>query len=898
MSLTPITIAEVRALLDDVRSKGHGDGVVAIQAQPVWEEPPTLDHRGTPVSVVTASSALAVREALLLREPQRWLVILTDRSEADLGLSIRAHLAGQRLHRPDAWAGVRQRFAATRVDHRLVVHKEHRALATGVLALTPAGGAWPPTAGGFLTLDHLCSAVADEQLGLRGRPDVGPDLVLDWSTGRMVAASLADLRTLAGNALTDFVVEWISRQAGPLERAAAALLKNGRVADLVPLGLVAACVVESDPGSGPRALFKKNVGENPNDDQLRRWAELARDVVETLVDRDQSSVAAILDRGDALLADVDGTAFAAASPVLRSGLTERLAAVGEAMLSAVGSTLRGRSTARIERADLSAAEAALADVRDHILARRNDQAARAEAGVRLLRWAVAPSREAMSLADLTSVYLEDLAWVDRAVNDAWSGVHAKSLSMGLERVLHLVRERRGAFDEQFAKALAADTAKVIGKPSVLGVESLLGDVVMPIASELPVLLVVADGMSVAVGTEVLDDLTTGVQSWTECLPADGTSRLAALAVLPTLTEYSRTSLLCGTLTRGSRRQEQIGFERLCKEYGKSSKLFHKFELEKSKAGFALAGEVADAVDDVQGIRIVACVLNTVDDALDRSDPGGTTWTSDMVKHLAPLLTTARRAGRVVVLTADHGHIVERREGRSLPAKEMTSNRSRIALSKKDVEAGEVYVEGSRVMTEGGTAVLAVDELVRYGPMKAGYHGGAAPAEVVVPVAVLCAGDAPQNWIAAPPQAPLWWHEQVAATIASVDEKPVSAPSRRARRGADELPFDEPTSTPTRGLGHQLVKAPAYQRRPKVAGGPTDEQVVALISALATAPSNRLGLTAAATTLGVPEVRVVGAIAALQRLFNVDQYPVLARSADQRSVELDIGLLREQFGLGT
>ena len=76
----------------------------------------------------------------------------------------------------------------------------------------------------------------------------------------------------------------------------------------------------------------------------------------------------------------------------------------------------------------------------------------------------------------------------------------------------------------------------------------------------------------------------------------------------------------------------------------------------------MADDVAAAIADVTGQPLVTCVLNTIDDALDRSDPGGTEWGADAVKHLAPLLDRARHAGRIVVLTADHGHIVERRQG--------------------------------------------------------------------------------------------------------------------------------------------------------------------------------------------------------------------------------------------
>jgi hypothetical protein len=893
LSLTKVTMPELRAVLDDVRSKGHDHGVVAVQALPVWQEPLTLDHHGTPVSVVTATSVLAIREALLGRQPYCWLVILTDRSESDLGLSVRAHFTGQRLHRPDAWVGVRQRFAATRVDHRLVV-EGGRELATGVLRLPT--GEWQPAAGGFLTADHLCSAVAATQLSLRGEPDLGPDLILKWSNGASAATRLAELRAAAGNVLTDFVLAWISRQAGPLELAAGTLLRNGRASDLIPLGLVARAVVESTPGSGPRALFKQSVGAVLSDDQLRRWSELAEDAVASL-QADQPPAAAILDRGEILLGDLDARPFAAASPALRSSLADRFTSLGHSLISAVGAKT---ANAVLDVSTLVGPEEALGTLRKHLLARGNVEVKRAEAGVRLLRWLCTPITEATALQELSADYLHDLGWVDRAVSDAWSGVDSESLSLGLQRVLQQVRRRRAAFDSQFAAALAKETASVVGRPTVMGVETLLADVVLPIAAEsVPVLLIVADGMNVAVATEVLDDLTRGHQSWSECVPVEGKRRLGAHAVLPTLTAFSRTSLFCGTLAQGARADEQAGFKRLCQEHGLTSMLFHKADLERSEAGFVLSGEVAKAMDDIHGTAVVACVLNTVDDALDRSDPGGTTWTSEMIKHLEPLVNKARRAGRIVILTADHGHVVERRQGRTLTAAEPTSNRSRMVVNATDVQPGEVYIEGSRVMSPGGKAILAVDELVRYGPIKAGYHGGAAPAEVVVPVAVLTTGEPPTGWIAAAPQTPLWWHDRVPAPTPVLAEQHKGSPKLRvpATKSSDPTLFDDVlVAADHQGLGVRLVGSAAYKLRRKVPGGTTDGQMGDLVAALEAAAGNRLSLTSVATTLQIPEVQLPGAIAMVQRLLNVDQYPVLTATADQRAIVLDLDLLTEQFGL--
>ena len=138
----------------------------------------------------------------------------------------------------------------------------------------------------------------------------------------------------------------------------------------------------------------------------------------------------------------------------------------------------------------------------------------------------------------------------------------------------------------------------------------------------------------------------------------------------------------------------------------------------------MADDVAAAIADVTGHPLVTCVLNTIDDALDRSDPGGTEWGADAVKHLAPLLDRARHAGRIVVLTADHGHIVERRQGTQRAYAAISSGRSRAAT--EPAGDGEVLVTGPRVLRHDGRAVLAVDEHLRYGPLKAGYHGGGRP----------------------------------------------------------------------------------------------------------------------------------------------------------------------------
>jgi PglZ domain len=409
--------------------------------------------------------------------------------------------------------------------------------------------------------------------------------------------------------------------------------------------------------------------------------------------------------------------------------------------------------------------------------------------------------------------------------------------------------------------------------------------------------------------------------WAEALLKGQSRRAAALAALPTLTEVSRASLLCGELRVGGQEAERNGFAALARAHGlKDAPLFHKGPLESARPGYALADDVAAAIVDVTRHPLITCVLNTVDDALDRSDASGIAWGADTVKYLAPLLDRARHAGRIVILTADHGHIVERRQGTQQPHPAMSSNRSRAATPPPGV--GEVLVSGRRVLLHDGTAVLAVDENLRYGPLKSGYHGGASPAEVVVPVVVLVPGAVPANsdLRLAPPQEPSWWTDPILSMspAAEISQQPgrVNRPPRPApdlRKQPDEtVPtlFDEPESetgvaaepekeipTPA-SVTAALLKAQVYIAHKKSTGrvSITDAQIKALLEALLAAPSYRLGPSAAASALGVSPVLLRGAVLQAQQLLNIDGYAVVRIDADGATVILDGALLAEQYGI--
>ncbi|MEX2292096.1 MAG: BREX-2 system phosphatase PglZ [Mycobacteriales bacterium] len=871
-----VSVHVLRSLVDDARNQAYRRGVIAVRAHPQWDGPDTLRHGDQTVQVVACASSLAVRSALRRRGNADWLVVLTDRPDEDLGASLLAHFTDCRVRRADPWDAVRSRFAARTLDPALTTVAGHRDLAHGLLAVTPAAG-WPPAPAGTLTRAHALRAVARTHLGLPPDDEVDAVTVLLWSCDPQVPSRLAALRAAAGDALVGVLLDWLAERAGPIAPALRTLFAAGALGDAVPLGLVlgllSAHAVDSSVARDALIRLEPRTGGPVPASVAVAWEREATTVTLGLLADGGARTA--LARGDELLAAVQAQSLAARSGLLRAGLTDRLEQLAE--------DLRGASPVGVE--------AAWGAVRSHRLADGDRRVPVFEAAVRLQRWLALPDPELPSLAESVRRHLETDAYVDVAINDAAGGVGEAGLADSLGRVCTLAQTRRAAHDRAFAVALAREGAQA--EPPVPGLERLLPDVVLPLARRTPVLLLVLDGMSCAVAAEIVGDVAGATaQDWVEALAEASPGRAAALAVLPTLTTHSRTSLLTGGLRSGAQDAERAGYAELLRAAGLKGELFHKKPLEQGALGATLAPDVAAALDDVTGRPLVTAVLNSVDDALDRSNPAGTVWDADAVKHLRPLLERARAVGRTVVLTSDHGHVVERRQGTLRPAAGMSSGRSRPAEG--EARDDEVLVDGPRVLAHGGRAVLAVDEALRYGPLKAGYHGGGSPAEVVVPVVVLVPGVVPAATPlrAAPPQEPAWWWGPVSdAAAPQVVPEPAAVPTL----------FDHPVPEPSAAasMATRVLDSATYRAaRAAAARVPvTDDAVHRLLLALLDVPDSRLTVPAVAQALGEPPARVRGAVSSVQRLLNVEGYPVLSLDAGGAAYVLDVALLREQFEFG-
>ncbi|WP_019927708.1 BREX-2 system phosphatase PglZ [Nocardia sp. BMG111209] len=896
MTTAPVSQPLIAAKLAKAGEKRYRHGVLGLRAAPQWDSG-SFAHDGVRVTVAACPSTLAVWEALENRSDGEWLVILTPLEEDELGSGVLAHLVDGRLLTPDPWDALRSNFAAATIEPALYRVDNDRALATGLLAVL-SSSAYTPARGGVLTRAHAMSAVARSALAMTDDPAIEIDTltVLEWSRHSGVAAQVTELARVGGPGLFAAFTEWLGERSGRLGRVVSSLLRSGRIADLVPLGLIAGLLEPQQSGSElARGLFlgRFELGA-PSLDDLRGWyQDSASLLTRSLTTREIHVVLADAERHVHALG-IDE--LAGGSEFLPRGLQARLGALSEAIDAMLPAAL-GDPDVAISGVGLASMEAAWLRVQQHYLAKTDAACAAFAAGVRLVRWLASAAPVSSDLADLTDRYVAEDSWVDTALSAARRGAELPGSIATLRTVIDLVSQRRRRHDRQFAGALAAAS-----QPAVPGVEEILRRVVLPLAESRPTLLLVLDGLSMAVTNELFSGTTE--LSWTEAsvpgLVGSGTPRRAgALAVLPTLTRRSRCSLLCGDLREGDEQAERAGFAAVLRASGlqapdgRADPIFHKKALDSVPAGAALATEVNDAIGDTEGRRLVAAVLNYVDDTLHHTDPGRATWTVDTIPHLRPLLQAAHRAGRAVIVTSDHGHVIERRESVRLDRANLYGQRAHADTGR--VDDSEILVEGPRVLTDTSAAVLAVDDTVRYGVVNAGYHGGGSPAEVVVPVIALYTGQCPESLdsgdVAVEPQ---WWNAALPITQEPVPVRVAPAGQRKSVPSEPSL-FDEPVAA-TPKLSESILATAIFVEQLRLAGRVVvrPEQISALIDALAAAGSRELPLAKAATVVQVPPARIKGALLQIKRVLDVEGYEVLL--LDDGAVRLDEAALREQFGV--
>ena len=516
--------------------------------------------------------------------------------------------------------------------------------------------------------------------------------------------------------------------------------------------------------------------------------------------------------------------------------------------------------------------------------------------LRLLRWLTSPDPSLAAFGTAAMAYVGEGAYVDWARMTLLGGDDLALLSTAFAELAVAVRARRERFNRRFTELLVTWNGAGAARSGLVPVEGVLESVLAPLARDDPVLLLVADGMSLPVFRALAPSLTA--LGWTEMAPEDGPRPLAAIATLPTVTESSRASLLCGRLTLGTAPQEKSGFgahPALLAVSRPTARpvLFHKAEL---GDGSGLSDAVRDAVR-ARDQKVVGVVYNAVDDHLSGSDQLHLSWSVDDLRLLRPLLHEARLAGRAIVITADHGHVLD--EGTTQRSHE---EGDRWRRSAGPVAADEVELVGGRVIAPGGLdrVVLPWSEGVRYAGKKNGYHGGATPQEVLVPLVVLAPTAQPvSGWVPIPPDFPEWWEagpptrrEPQAALPAVPAGKRRKAPTPQA----DLFPT-VPAQPAADAWVDRLLASPVYAEQKRLAAriAPVDDELRRFLLAL-DGRGGKLSKTALAQRLGMPLVRIGGFLSAVRRVLNVDRAGVVTVDEAAAVVELSRGLLDAQFQL--
>ncbi len=880
------TPTHVARLVSSVRKKLPAARSIGVRYEGRWKGPETLDVGDGPARVAWCPSALSAREALSATSRDETVVLLTDRTPEDLGADVLARLAKGKLFSVVPWEILQDLFGAGGLDRRLL---HERWMADALLEAAPPEG-FPPSPTGFLDADTAWGAYLTRGLGFAsGAPDARG--LVEWASDAGCVARFRSASSDARAAVGRRLAETIGPLATPVLLAAEAAASP---ADALTIGLVCRILFhpEARTVSGLRSaavrLEPMLGGVSLPPEVGARWADEAEALLSARWKELPSSVRfatwkAALDRADALLAALKGQAGAFLSDVLPSSLEQRLRLTGAALSAGLSSG----------RFDLAALPRLRTDVARHLLASQNPERADAvDAACRLARWidGQAGSRRASTFFGHCREFVDSSSYVDAARARLSIAESVADLASAYRALLTRLTELREVENRAFGAELARWCSAPGSSTSEIPVEEALRRVVAPIAHGRPVLLVVLDGMSYGVFRALAPDLVGA--GWKELAPEAIGRRLSALSAVPSVTEVSRASLLCGALATGGSAEEKTGFSKqpdllaACRAK-RPPLLFHKADLA-GPGGAGVSPRVLEVVEAPEN-RVVAVVLNAVDDHLLKGDQLHVRWSLAALQPLRALLDAASAASRVVILTADHGHVVER----DLAARPSPDSGERNRPATTPPLDDEVVIEGPRVpATYGGKVVVPWSERVRYGQKKNGYHGGATPQEIVVPLAVWVATEErPAGWELLGPDLPAWWEPEAAAPAPLPEVTRRAATTKGAATAQLELPVADHD-----WIG-RLLASDAYADQKGLHGRlqGADEHVRALLAALESF-GGQATKAALARKMDLPAFRLAALLPAVRRLLNVDGYPVLSVDDASGTVTLSRGLLEAQFDL--
>lgn len=954
---------------------------------------------GTDVTVALPISSLALREQLAMHtrndDKKPRLVLLLPQDATLLADDVRVRLYRREARRINPWRTLSERLGVTQLDPRLA--NQQRWLAEALVDI------WPTvekriSVGKMLYFDNAWRALTLGWLGF-GAERLSLETLFAWSLdlrskplGRMAGKHNVPV------VLLENLDQWFNSYLGGAAVVVNAICLRNDVdkfqlaaRDLLPVGLVAAllhnagdCEIVAQPLDADRLLrarlqFERDYLNNQEfsgtaNAQLAAFGSTATGYVQLLLSQNENgggavsgasgsepalpaSLQEVLQRAGDILNELTVSELAVYSDLLPLGYTQRLNRLAELLESVVtpldqatNDSTTTSSTALNTQAWLEV-EAAMDALRVHHF-RDEPQYQRALGALRLARWLCNSQHESSTTSDLITIireYRDNGGYVDALRNRLWMGDSNEALRSVATHLLQLAGDRRETANQNFGlelAPLAGGDNWPAGSNDVVYIENAVEQLVAPVASQHPVLLLVMDGMSQADWRELslkrLDGRWIEYQQLDDASNATTTHSTCLIAALPSVTRVSRHALFSGKLEAGGGDDESRHFARHPSMRGVTTTrtpaiLFHQGDL-RSPGEAGLSTEVRDAITDATQ-RVVAVVVNVIDDQLSSNAQLSSHWSLDDLPEVQQLLDAAREGDRLVILTSDHGHVRGHATQRSDTADAASAERYKPGTSSPT--NGEVKLTGRRVVQPDNCVVVPWTETLRYAKPRKGYHGGVSLQEMVIPFAVYGSpAKTPQitGWHEAPSQLPDWWHSPIEIDAGDADEKPdrsdqaiaaePTALGRKTRRGDDRtedlfgdlVVVSDTPKTDVEKAGEEvattgadaevnradvtvaswlagLLESPVYatQRKRNHRRALDEATLIALLQCL-DERGYQVMENELAQAIGKPRARLGGIVAGARRLLNVDGYDILSFDAPSRTLRLNHKQLLLQFGL--
>lgn len=743
MSINSYINTQIKAQLQAIQKRHPNEHIIALRNENGLDKLAEISVGDRTYKVCFCDSSLQIREALIsFNGSNDSLVIITKLDTNELEHDIIARLARRKVFPLDPWGILLEIFQAREVAPRLLKQKW---MAELLLTDIPVEG-YPTTPSGVLDEETVWRIVLVDKFGMRtARPDINDLLIWSLENEKLEIFSGYSEGVQTGTQ------EWVSKSAGEISRVFFASVNSGFGHLITALGLV--CNVISSGQEIPEisqsfVRLERYFSNQPLSGRaLLELAKAAASTVNYLREAKPDSLHKIYGYTEDILREIHISNFAYLSAILPIGFEARLANYGKELINL--------TQAKVVKQSVNLWESFQKVLQHQLISQDDERKEKIEMSFRLLNWLITkPSTEFDSFASASKLYIQEISYVDWARNIILHGDTNDTFASGLTALQKLVTHKREEQNKSFGHLIASWTESGSTGEEIWGVENVLGEVVAKIAVQKRVLLIVMDGMNYAVFREIKKDLQRN--GWQSFAPKSEDLK-PVIAALPSVTSVSRTSLLCGKLLKGNSSTEVKYFSKnqslaSVSKTAYPPKIFHKASIAEG-IGASLTKELTDALYSEEQ-KIVGVVVNSIDDHLAKSEQIAISWNLKSIPLLNKLLIAAIESDRIVIITSDHGHVIE--QDAAFHKGEFAGERYR--ETGDEPKTGELVVMGSRVLANNGNRIIAPwSETIRYAKKKHGYHGGISPQECLIPLAIISKSpEVLKNWFVRDEYYCQWW----------------------------------------------------------------------------------------------------------------------------------------------